>query len=250
MSVDGFDLERLMRVLAEHGVAMPDAASGRGGGPMQARVRLRGPEAGGAKEGTPELYVAGPDGLEVQLQDTTYCGGAGTLGNVCGAVEPPPSKGLLAVRDLNHFTMFTSDGARSNAFYQGLFGLRVQAYQAATPALGVGPGAQFIMFAGRGAAAAPSTPRAARIDHVCVSLDGFDTGTIVKTLESNGIRPRAPAPGSAGPLVWYITMRMPDRGGAPGGTPELYFTDPDGIAIQIQDTTYCGGAGSLGDVCS
>jgi len=35
-------------------------------------------------------------------------------------------------------------------------------------------------------------------------------------------------------------MRMPDRGGAPGGTPELYFTDPDGLVMKLQDTSYCG----------
>ena len=30
---------------------------------------------------------------------------------------------------------------------------------------------------------------------------------------------------------------------------ELYFTDPDGLLIQLQDTKYCGGSGSLGEVC-
>jgi hypothetical protein len=40
-----------------------------------------------------------------------------------------------------------------------------------------------------------------------------------------------------------------DAGGAKGGTPELYFTDPDGITIQIQETKYCGGVGYLGEVC-
>ena len=46
-----------------------------------------------------------------------------------------------------------------------------------------------------------------------------------------------------------MTMRMPDRGGAPGGTPELYFTDPDGILLQLQDARYCGGNGYLGEEC-
>ena len=48
----------------------------------------------------------------------------------------------------------------------------------------------------------------------------------------------------------YVTLRMENRGGAPGGTPELYFTDPDGILLQLQDVRYCGGAGKLGEVCS
>lgn len=38
-------------------------------------------------------------------------------------------------------------------------------------------------------------------------------------------------------------------GGAPGGTPELYFTDPDGLLIQLQDVSYCGGGGFLGNAC-
>jgi hypothetical protein len=29
----------------------------------------------------------------------------------------------------------------------------------------------------------------------------------------------------------------------------LYFTDPDGIRVQLQDVKYCGGSGFLGDVC-
>ena len=39
--------------------------------------------------------------------------------------------------------------------------------------------------------------------------------------------------------------------GYPGSEPyyPLYFSDPDGILIQLQDTTYCGGGGFLGDTC-
>ena len=29
----------------------------------------------------------------------------------------------------------------------------------------------------------------------------------------------------------------------------LYFTDPDGLLMQLQDVTYCGGGGVLGSVC-
>ena len=62
-------------------------------------------------------------------------------------------------------------------------------------------------------------------------------------------RPRESQIGPAGPLRHYISMRMENRGGAKEGTPELYFTDPDGIVVQLQDVRYCGGAGGLGDVC-
>jgi hypothetical protein len=43
---------------------------------------------------------------------------------------------------------------------------------------------------------------------------------------------------------------MEDRGGSRDGTPELYFTDPDGVLMQIQDVRYRGGAGALGNVCA
>jgi hypothetical protein len=68
-------------------------------------------------------------------------------------------------------------------------------------------------------------------------------------LESFGLKPRESTPGPAGPLRHYVTMRMENRGGAPGGTPELYFTDPDGLLMQLQDATYCGGGGFLGNEC-
>ena len=36
------------------------------------------------REGTtPEILVDGPEGLGIQLQDVSYCGGSGVLGNVC-----------------------------------------------------------------------------------------------------------------------------------------------------------------------
>ena len=69
-------------------------------------------------------------------------------------------------------------------------------------------------------------------------------------LETFGITPRDDdAQGPVPPLRSYVTMRMENRGGAPGGTPELYFTDPDGILIQLQDASYCGGSGYFGDTC-
>jgi 20S proteasome alpha/beta subunit len=46
---------------------------------------MRGAEFGGAKEGTPELYFTDPDGISIQLQDATYCGGSGVRGNVCAS---------------------------------------------------------------------------------------------------------------------------------------------------------------------
>ena len=255
LGVDDFSIDRIMGILAGRGITRTDVSGNAGGGglggPMRMRVRTRGPEAGGDKGGTPELYFSDPDGIVVQLQDRRYCGGRGVLGNVCAAPEPAPKKGLLALRGWSHCTNFVSDAARSNAFYRELFGLRIQAHQGPTaPVLGIG-GVQFLMFAGAGVGrgAANTAPRPASINHLCMNMENFNPDAVIKALESYGITPRSSAPGAPGPLVHYVSMRMENRGGAKEGTPELYFTDPDGLLVQLQDVKYCGGAGVLGDVC-
>ena len=162
---------------------------------------------------------------------------------------------MLAVRDLSHFTIVSTDAQRSNTFYQNLFGFSIRSYQGPTaPTLAVGPTVQFLMFTGGGAPArggAPAAPpRRASINHACMSMDAFKPDDVVKALESYGLKPRESAQGPVGPMRHYVSMRMENRGGAPEGTPELYFTDPDGLLIQLQDAKYCGGSGYLGDVCT
>jgi catechol 2,3-dioxygenase-like lactoylglutathione lyase family enzyme len=256
LGVEDFDVERVTGILAQHGVTRAESAAGGSnglsGGPMRMRVRVRGPDAGGAKAGTPELYVGDPNGFVIQLQDWRYCGGAGTLGNVCSAPVPPPQRGLLAVRGWNHCTNGVSDPLLSRKFVQDVFGLGIQAYQGPTaPVFGVGGRGEFLMFntGGAGRGGSVSAPRAG-INHLCVTVESFRPEAVIKALESYGIKPRDTAAGAPGPLVHYISMRRDDRGGAKEGTPELYFTDPDGLQIQLQDVSYCGGAGVLGNVCS
>ena len=238
LAVDNFDDELIVQILAEHGVAAADAS-----GPMQSRVRMRGPEFGGAPGGTPELYFGDPDGIVVQLQDTTYCGGSGLLGETCLAMpETAPSAGLLALNEFNHFTLFVSDQPRSMAFYQSLFGMEVDTYQGALPVMRVGSGKQFL--------AMPAVPPlAGRIHHASMAVRDFDVDRIFALLEGYGLTVIGEASGANGPLQAYVTLRGSDRGGIPEGTPELYFTDPDGILIQLQDLSYCGGNGYLGDEC-
>lgn len=254
MTTDNFSVDRMLKILSGHGIEKADPAGrsgGMSGGPMKARIRMRGENLGGAKDGTAELYIGDPDGLVVQIQDTKYCGGGGVLGEICPAPEPSPKKGVLAVRDLSHFTLFVSDGEKSIRFYQDLFEMPVQAHQGpATPLLAVGRNKQFLtivgMGAGRNGAAAP--PPA--INHACFTMENFDPDRVMKTLEEFGIKPRGEGRGRVGPMTSYVSMRMENRGGAKEGTPELYFTDPDGILMQIQDVKYCGGSGRLGEVCT
>ena len=92
-------------------------------------------------------------------------------------------------------------------------------------------------------------PRPASINHVCLNMENFRPDEVIKALESYGIKPRESQTGPVPPMRHYISMRMENRGGAKEGTPELYFTDPDGILVQLQDVKYCGGGGYLGDSC-
>jgi catechol 2,3-dioxygenase-like lactoylglutathione lyase family enzyme len=233
MTTDGFNAGRVVATLAEHGVAKSE-----GPGALKTWQRMRGD--------TLEFYVGDPDGIVVQLQDPSYCGGSGALGDKCFATpEPAPRKGLIAVRDLSHFTLSVSDANRSREFYRSVFGMtRIQAYQGpSSPDLAVGPGLQFLAMGG-GGAAKPG------IAHACMTMEGFNPDKVLKILSDFGIKPRGEARSPAAPLVSYLSIRREDRGGAKDGTTELYFTDPDGIVMQLQDVTYCGGAGSLGEVCA
>ena len=235
--VEDFNVDRIVATLAAHGVAKADAV-----GPMKVSVAMRDDHSG--------LVFGDPDGIVCQLSDVRNCS---PLGSRCPAPEAPSKKGLIALTDLSHLTMFSRDPQRSNMFYRNLFGFSFRSYQGPTaPTLAVGPTVQFLMFAGGGAGAregALTAARPATINHACWSLGNFRPDDILKTLESYGLKPREGVQGPAGPLRHYVTMRMENRGGATGGTPELYFTDPDGLLMQLQDTSYCGGGGFLGNEC-
>jgi catechol 2,3-dioxygenase-like lactoylglutathione lyase family enzyme len=280
-AIQNFDAASALKVLATHGVTQADAAAVKPG-PKQALVVVRRADLGGAPEGTRELFVADPSGVVFQLHDVSYCGGSGAAGNVCRTVEASPKKGLMTLTDMSHFTI-NATTPETVPFYQELFGFAPQAYQAATPAWGVGEGVHFLMFtgnaggptrAGGGAprAGGPAAPGAggpggpgapgarpggpgggrggaprAGIDHASLAMNDFDPAKVTQLLVDYGLKKQDGQ--SRDPLVTYISLRMPNRGGAEGGTPELYLTDPDGLAIQLQDPKYCGGGGYLGDVC-
>ncbi len=196
------------------------------------------------RQGTPELHFADANGVIVQLVDDSYCGGSGPLGNNCEASRPA-SAGIFDLNEINHFTAFVNDGAGANKYYQEAFDLKIQAYQGAgSPVTGIGDGYQFVMYAGPfpGQGQAP-----ANIHHASFNIHGFDEAQMLEKLTDYGLSARGD--GQIGPMMHYVSRRMPERGGVEGGTPEVYFTDPDGILMQMQDISYCGGGGYLGNEC-
>ena len=137
----------------------------------------------------------------------------------------------IRVRTMNHVTLSVSDVQRSVEFYQRVLGLPLVTTQGterdwdapAVPVLGIGDGPQFIALA-RG-----DRPH---INHYCLGMEGFDAAEIVARLAEHGIEAR---------------VRM--RADSDPPAEELMFNDPDGIPVQIQDVSYCGGSGKLGDLC-
>ena len=143
--------------------------------------------------------------------------------------QPP-----IEVRSLNHVTMFVEDVPRAVDFYQGLFGLPVLSEQGGGSNLGVGSDNQFLgIFGGRGTVAGRGEPAA--IDHFCLGVADFDPDRIVGLLSVRGVEAR-------------VRMRQ-GVSSTDAETPEIYFQDPNGIRVQLQDASYCGGGGPLGADC-
>ena len=235
--VENFSVDGVMKTLAAHGFEKSDAIA-----PMKVQLTTR--------DGAQRIMAGDPDGIIFQLQDSSYRGGTGPLGNQGPPPEASPKKGLIALKGYSHVTVFSTDAQRSTSFYRELFGSGIRSFQGPTaPTVAIGPGVEFAMYTGGGGGRAGAPPRPASINHFSFAMESFDADKVIKTLESYGIKPRDSQTGPVGPMRHYISMRMENRGGAKEGTPELYFTDPDGILVQIQDTSYCGGSGVLGNVC-
>lgn len=136
-------------------------------------------------------------------------------GAAAAAQSPTP---VGAIKSMNHVTVFVPNVQKSVDFYQGLFGMPILTKQDAGINLNAGNA-----FYGIYPAANATT---GSVNHVCFGMENFDADAVLKQLTDRGIKGN-------------IRMR--------GETKELYFTDPDGIRVQLQDVKYIGGTGVLGD---
>lgn len=124
-----------------------------------------------------------------------------------------------AVKSMNHVSIFVPSVQKSVEFYQGLFGMPLLTRQ--DPGINLSAGAGFLGIYPNQAGATGGS-----INHLCFGMDSFDADAVLKQLTDRGIKAN-------------IRLR--------GDTKELYFTDPDGIRVQLQDVKYKGGTGPLGD---
>jgi catechol 2,3-dioxygenase-like lactoylglutathione lyase family enzyme len=127
----------------------------------------------------------------------------------------------LAATTLNHASLIVSDLDRSVAFYQRTFGLPVKSRQQGGVNLAVGDAFLGIYQGGQNAMP--------HINHVCFGIRAFDPARTVAALEAQGLRAES---------------RERD------GVTQVYTADLDNLRIQLQDVSFCGGTGALGNVCT
>ena len=236
LSADSFASKRFAELLQQHGFQPSDPVTITNANRLQLAKTYWLDDAA--------LNFVAAEGVPFQVSDTTFCGSTTFTCRV--AVTQKADK--LHLLGINHFTTFMANAPRANEAYMNLLALAVQSYQGPNvPALAVGDGKQFLMFVGGAAEGEPSNP--ANLHHVSFMVSNFTVDGIFTTLKAFGLSPRPEGANPAPPLSYYVSLRMPNRGGAEGGTPEVYFTDPDGILLQVQDPSYCGGGGYLGDQC-
>jgi catechol 2,3-dioxygenase-like lactoylglutathione lyase family enzyme len=142
----------------------------------------------------------------------------GALAAVPGAASAQSD--VLKARTLNHASLIVSDLDRSVAFYRRTFGLAVKSTQDGGVNLAVGDA--FLGIYQGGPNAMP------HINHFCFGLADFDAERTLRALADAGVEG---------------TSRVRD------GVPQVYCADPDGLRVQLQDTSFCGGLGALGNDC-
>jgi catechol 2,3-dioxygenase-like lactoylglutathione lyase family enzyme len=126
----------------------------------------------------------------------------------------------LKAATLNHASLIVSNLDRSVAFYQRTFGLAVKSTQQGGVNLAVGDA--FLGIYQGGPNAMP------HINHFCFGLRDFDPAATVAALEAQG---------------------LPAESRTRDGVTQCYTADPDNLRIQLQDVSFCGGVGPLGNEC-
>lgn len=134
------------------------------------------------------------------------------------AAQPAPT--ALKAATLNHASLIVSNLDRSVAFYRRTFGLDVKSTQQGGVNLAVGDAFLGIYQGGQNAMA--------HINHFCFGIRDFDPAATVAALEGQG---------------------LPAESRTRDGVTQVYTADPDNLRIQLQDVSFCGGVGPLGNEC-
>jgi len=166
-----------------------------------------------------------PDGVPLQFNPVNACGGGGFLGDVCDgaaqAMRPPGAPPPVPVKTLNHVRLIVPNVQRTIDWYLKLTDMKRLTSRGADHMLRIGSGPQFV------ALTEGSGPEAFR-PHIGFGVQGFNADQVLARLAEHGVTARK-------------TMRE--------ATAEILVDAPDGVDVQLQDVSYCGGRGLLGNVC-
>lgn len=140
----------------------------------------------------------------------------------------------FAVQRIDHLVFRVIDLERSVAFYRAVLGCEVVRSRPQLGLIHLRAGASMIDLVdvqgplGRPGGAGPGAG-ARNVDHLCLRIEPFDEARIVAHLHAHGVAPRGPASRNFG---------------AEGEGPSLYFTDPDGNAIELKGPATDGSGGA------
>ncbi len=119
-------------------------------------------------------------------------------------------------KSLNHVSLSVQDVNRSADFYSRVLGLEIIS-RPANGGLNMGLGAE--SFLGLYSLQNPGS-----MHHLCIGVDDYDADVLAARLESHGIAPSISR----------------DPANRTSGGDQLYFTDPDGIRLQLAQHGYLG----------
>ena len=137
----------------------------------------------------------------------------------------------VRVSTLNHVSFGCADLRTTVQWFGKVFGMAVHAfqdYQGGQTVLRIGPGPSYMALSQRNPRSNTQTP--GRFPHFCWGVEDFDIDRILRALSEM----QAPA---------QAVLR---EGKTING---VNFDDPDGVPLQFNPATACGGGGFLGDVC-
>jgi glyoxylase I family protein len=134
-------------------------------------------------------------------------------------MSPPPFR----LHQLDHVVLRVRDVERMRRFYCDVLGCTNELDQPDIGLFQLRAGSSLIDLVdvegelGRNGGPAPATD-GHNVDHVCLSVDGYDEAEIVAHLESQGV------------VVGEIGLRY----GAEGQGPSIYLFDPEGNKIELK----------------
>ncbi|RXU00340.1 hypothetical protein B1F73_09955 [Pseudomonas syringae] len=169
-----------------------------------------------------------PDGFPMQFNPDTACGGNGFLGETCDmdatVKRQPDWPAPVELSTFNHVRMVVKDIDSAIAWYTKLTDMKPHVfdldYGGKRTILRIGSGPEFVLLE-----QGPS-PRTFK-PLLGVGMDDFNACEVVDRLKAHKVPVRVEKPN--------------------GQTPEIFVEGPNGMEFQVQDVSYCGGFGPLGN---